>query len=40
MDASIGKGRYNGCNSHYNFEGDRLVMQDFLPYFHEVLGWR
>ena len=39
MDATIGKGPYSGCGRHYNFEGDRIIMNDFLPYFHNLLGW-
>ena len=40
MDARVGFGPYNGCGSHYNAEGDRIIMHDFLPHFHKVLGWR
>ena len=39
IDARVGKSKYNGCGSHYNFAGDFIVMNDFLPQFHRLLGW-
>merc|ERR1712217_766607 len=35
-----GTSAYNGCDSHYNEKGHKVLADDIIPQVEEIMGWR